>query len=239
MAPDDEADELLSCGGSDAELAAMVRRRLAGEPLAWIVGRVRFCGLDILVEPGVYVPRWQSEALVRRAVKLLPDDGAAVDLGTGTGAIACVLHEARPGAVVVGTELDPVAAGCARRNGATVFVGDLDEALPRELAVRVDVMVGVLPYVPHDALDLLPRDVREYEPQQALDGGRDGLELVARAVRRSSGWLRPGGWLLLEVGSDQIDAGTALFEASGFSELDVVEDGDGDARGVVGRRTPH
>jgi release factor glutamine methyltransferase len=238
VAPDDEADELLACGMADAELTAMVRRRLAGEPLAWIVGRVGFCGLDIFVDPGVYVPRWQSEALVRRAAELLPDDGVAVDLATGAGAIARVLHAARPGAVVVGTELDPVAADCARRNGVTVFEGDLDEALPEQLAAEVDVIVGVLPYVPHDALHLLPRDVREHEPHQALDGGRGGLELVSRAVLCADRWLRPDGWLLLEVGSDQIDAVTNLFGAAGFTDLDVVEDGDGDPRGVVGRWAP-
>ena len=99
----------------------MVERRLTGEPLAWITGRTVFCGLDVVVEPGVYVPRWQSEPLARLAAGLLPPAGAGVDLCCGTGALAMVMQAARPGARVVATEVDPVAVRCARRNHVVVF----------------------------------------------------------------------------------------------------------------------
>jgi len=89
--------------------------------------------------------------------------------------------------------------------------------------------------VPAGAMVTLPRDVRDFEPRLALDGGENGLEVVARAVRRSPRWLRPGGWLLLEVGSDQVDGASALLMAAGFGDPEVIEDGDGDPRGVSAR----
>ena len=236
MAADEEAAELLAVAPDDATLSALVARRTSGEPLAWITGTARFCGLDIVVEPGVYVPRWQSEAVARRAVDLLPAEGTAVDLCTGSGAIASVLQNARPLACVVATEIDPLASTCARRNGVDVREGRLFDPLPDELTGAVDVMVGVLPYVPTGALHLLPRDVLEFEPRLALDGGADGLDLVGEAVDGSGRWIRPGGWLLLEVGGDQVDVTRARFTTAGYETLIVVTDGDGDPRAVAGRR---
>ncbi|HZM56880.1 MAG TPA: HemK/PrmC family methyltransferase [Acidimicrobiales bacterium] len=232
MAAEEEADELLAAGG---DLDGLVARRLSGEPLAWVTGTARFCGLDLMVHPGVYVPRWQSETLARTAARLLPGHGTAVDLGTGCGAVAAVLRAAHPGARVMATEVDPVAAACARANGVHVLEGDLDEPLPGELEGGVDVLAGVLPYVPHGAMHLLPRDSADREPLVALDGGEDGLAVVARAVSASTRWVVPGGWLLLEVGADQCPATAALFEAADYVDLQVLEDGDGDRRGVCGR----
>jgi methylase of polypeptide subunit release factors len=102
---------------------------------------------------------------------------------------------------------------------------------------RVDVMVGVLPYVPDRALHLLPRDVQRFEPRLALDGGPDGLALVRIVVRRSPRWVRPHGWLGLEAGGDQVDEVVALFESVGYRDLGVLEDADGDPRAVCGRLT--
>ncbi len=175
VAADEEAVELVASAPDADSLEALVARRVAGEPLAWLTGTSRFCGTDVAVDPGVYVPRWQSETLAERAASLLPDRGTAVDLATGSGAIALVLSRRRPGARVVGTDVDPRAVACARRNGVTVLEGPLDDPLPDDLAGRVDVLCGVLPYVPTGALHLLPRDVLAYEPRRALDGGPDGL----------------------------------------------------------------
>ncbi len=204
VAAGEEAEELLAAADDTVDLRRMVERRLTGEPLAWITGRTVFCGIDVAVDPGIYVPRWQSEPLARLVVELLAPDGVGVDLCTGSGAIAMVMQADRPGARVVATEIDPVAVRCARRNGVAVYRGHLDRALPPDLAAGVDVMTGVLPYVPDDALHLLPRDVQRFEPRVALDGGRGGLESVTSVVGSSPSWLRPGGWLALEVGGDQV-----------------------------------
>ncbi len=235
VAAAEEAGELLATARDAADLRQKLERRLTGEPLAWVVGRAGFCGLDVAIEPGVYVPRWQSEPLALEAARLLPDTGLAVDLCTGSGAVAMVMASARPEARVVGTELDPVASRCARRNGVTTYEGWLDDPLPGELASAVDVMTGVLPYVPRTALHLLPRDVQRFEPRLALDGGEDGLDLVTVAVSRGPRWLRDGGWLLLEIGGDQVAGVTASMTKWGYVDVEALVDGDGDPRGVRGR----
>src|SRR5919109_3146373 len=167
----------LSRGGV-VSLDELVRRRLGGEPLAWITGSVRFCGARIRVRPGVFVPRPHTETLAIRASALLPDDGNCVDLCTGSGAVAVVVMAAHPGGNVVGTDIDPVAVACARENGVDARLGDLDEPLPHSLHGRVDVMTAVVPYVPTEALHLLPRDVLAHEPRRALDGGDGGTAML-------------------------------------------------------------
>ncbi len=229
----EEAQELAAAARGDRErLAQLVTRRTTGEPLAWITGGVEFCGLRVGVAPGVFVPRWQSERLAERAAELLPSRGRAIDLGTGSGAVACVLRDRRPAAEVIGTERDPLAAECARGNGVTVVVGDLFEGVPPDWRGTVDVVVGVLPYVPTAEIEFLPRDVRTFEPGLALDGGQDGLDLVRRAAAEASSWLRAGGRLLLEVGGGQPEVLAATLTATGFGPPEVMFDEDGDPRGL-------
>ena len=235
VAADDEAAELVAAAADADGLATMVARRVTGEPLAWITGSTVFCGRAVGVRPGVYVPRWQSESLATTAAGLLPETGTAVDLCTGSGAVALVLAAARPSARVLATEADPVAVACARANGVDVRHGDLDGPLPASLDGTVDVVSGVVPYVPAGALHLLPRDVVDHEPRSALDGGEDGLTLVRRAVAAGTRLLAPGGWLLLEAGGDQCPVVADLFTRAGFGAVRVLADGDGDPRAVCGR----
>jgi len=236
LGPAREADELIGAAAGDLDvLAAIVARRTEGEPLVWLTGSMTFADISLIVEPGVYVPRMQTEALARRAASLLPLTGVAVDLCTGAGAIAAVMAAARPRARVVATELDPTAARCARHNHVEVFEGSLDEPLPAVLARAVDVMTAVVPYVPTDAIRLLPRDVQAFEPRFALDGGTDGTDLLATVVRRAPRWLRPGGRLLLELGGDQAEPVGRSFEEHGFTDIDVMVDEYGDPRAIAGR----
>ena len=233
IAATQEADELIRAAeGDPVVLDDLVSRRVTGEPIAWLIGAVTFCGRDLYVEPGVYVPRRQTEPLARRAATLLPQGGVAVDLCTGTGAIAAVLAAAVPSTHVCATELDETAVRCARRNGVEVFEGFLDEPLPRALEHRVDVLTAVVPYVPTDSVRLLPRDVQTFEPRLALDGGIDGTELMVEVVRRSGRWLRPGSWLLLELGGDQAEPIGRLLDGLGFAETEVMADEDGDPRAI-------
>ncbi len=236
MAPYEEADELIDAAGGDTELLGrLVSRRVTGEPLAWVTGSVIFAGYRVAVHRGVYVPRWQTEALVRRAITLLPPDGLAADLCTGSGAIALALGRARPQARVVATDIDPLACRCAADNGVEVYPGHLAEPLPSELAGHFDVVVAVVPYVPSEELVFLPRDVREYEPLHALDGGPYGTSVLDQAVRAAAGLLRPGGSVLLEVGGDQDRALVGVLAESGFGPLVRHEDDEGDLRAIEAR----
>lgn len=232
LAAAEEAAELAGSARGDPEVfASFVERRTGGEPLAWITGRVSFCGCAVRIVPGVYVPRWQSEPLAERAAELLEVGGRAIDLGTGSGAIARVLLERRRGASVLGTELDPVAAACARGNGVRVAQGQLYDGVPISWLGTVDVIVGVLPYVPTGSLVFLPRDVRDFEPADALDGGTDGLDVVRRAVAGARRWLRGSDHLLMEIGGDQLDALAPDLEAGELDLVGALRDDEGDLRG--------
>lgn len=232
VAADVEARELVVGAPDPPTLAHWLERRERGEPLAWITGTTRFGAAHLRVAPGVYVPRPQSEELARRAEAALPPGGRAVDLCTGSGAVAAHLQARVPTATVLGIDNDPRAVACARGNGVLAVVGDLAD--PPVAVGRADVATVVAPYVPTDALPLLPADVRRYEPVAALDGGPDGLVLVRAAIGAARRILRPGGWVFLELGSDQ-DRAVAPWLA-GFAEAHPWYDADGDLRGVAARR---
>jgi release factor glutamine methyltransferase len=233
VAADEEADELLArAAGDDELLDALVARRLTGEPLAWITGSVAFCGLQIRVDPGVYVPRWQSELLAHRAVARLPADGTAIDLCTGAGAVAKTLIVNHPGARVVASDVDERAVACATANGVEVYRGDLFAPLPRGLEGRVDVVAGVVPYVPTPELPLLQRDTFTFETPLAYDGGDDGTAILRRVLTDSPRFLRRGGALLLELGGEQADELRDHLARLGYAGVSVLVDEDGDVRGI-------
>jgi release factor glutamine methyltransferase len=234
VAAEEEAAELIAFteGGRDV-LPTLIERRCQGEPLAWLVGAVQFCGLTVKLHPGVYVPRWQSEPLALAAVKHLPPTGLAVDLCTGSGAIAVVMADRRPKARVVATENEPLALACARDNDVEVYSADLSDGLPHHLVGSFDVVTAVVPYVPTGELRLLPPDTLRYEPIGALDGGHDGLVFLQRAALEAAALLRPGGVLLLELGGDEADRLAPALATHGFNEVTDLSDDEGDLRGVV------
>src|SRR4051794_419623 len=237
VAADEEAGELLDRAGGDAELLrTLAGRRLTGEPLAWITGSVEFCGLRIRIDPGVYVPRPHSEALARRAAARLPADGVAVEVCTGSGAIAKVLMASRPTARVVATEVDERAVACAGANGVTVYRGDLLAPLPAALEGCADVVVAVVPYVPAGELPLLQRDTFTFESPLAYDGGPDGTAVLRRVLREAPRFLRRGGAVLLELGGDQPGLLAGDLAALGYAGVEVIVDEDGDVRGIEAAR---
>lgn len=235
VAAEEEAAEILAAAGDvDATtLESCIRRRERGEPLAWITGTTRFCGRTIQVDPGVYVPRAQSQELARRAAGVLAAAGVgarAVDLCAGSGAIAAYLCAAAPEATVLAVDVDRRAAACARRNGVLAMVGDLGQSLTRR---SFDLVTAVAPYVPTDELRLLPADVIVYEPNRALAGGVDGLELVRQVVEAAADLLRPGGLLLAEIGGAQDRLLATTLDGHGFGEVATWRDEEGDLRGLA------
>lgn len=220
--------------GGEARLEDYVRRRAAGEPAEYILGSAVLAGRRVKVGPGVFIPRPWSADLVARAAQLLniAGDGTAVDLGTGSGAIALAISELAPRSHVWATEVDAEAVrwameNCADRPGVTVCQGDLYEGLPVSLRHRVDVIAGSLPYVPSGEMDGLPRDHVTNEPVQAFDGGETGLAVISRALNRAREWLRPGGHILMEIGAGEGPPATALAAAAGLADVVVHTDGGG------------
>lgn len=238
---EDEADLLISSAGTDAELLTMVDRRVDGHPLEHILGWAQFCGIRIALTPGVFIPRARTEFLASTAAALVGRPAAVVvDLCCGSGAVgAAIAAKHPPPASLYAVDIDPVSVVCARRNleplGARVYQGDLFGPLPDELRGGVDVLVANAPYVPTDAIDLLPREARLHEPRLALDGGHDGLDLLRRIAAEAPGWLAPGGRLLVEMSRNQSSSAARIMNQAGLAGS-VVHDDDLDATVVIGRR---
>lgn len=232
---EDEARILLAAAGSPAALDVLLARRVAGEPLEHVVGWAEFCGLRIAVGRGVFVPRRRTEFLAERAVALVGPGAVVVDLCCGTGAVAAAVLAAVPDAEVHAADVDPAAVALARRNlpGGHVHEGDLDAPLPAALRGRVDVLVANAPYVPTDAIALMPPEARLHEARAALDGGSDGTAIQQRVAAAASRWLAPGGHLLIETSDRQAPLTAAVMERNGLVARVVVDD-EREATVVIG-----
>jgi release factor glutamine methyltransferase len=212
-----------------------------------VLGWAELGGVRVALEPGVFVPRRRTGLMVAAAASLasaLPaGHGPLVllDLCCGSGAVAsAVAHAMRASGTAVdvtAADVDPVAVRCARRNlpGARVLQSDLVDALPDDLRGRVDVLTANVPYVPTAALALMPREAREHEPQVALDGGSDGLDVLRRVAAAAPTWLAPGGTLLVETSERQQPAAVAAMEHAGLVAT-VRTDDDLGAVVVLGTR---
>jgi release factor glutamine methyltransferase len=212
----------------------MVARRVAGLPLEQVIGWAEFCGLRIAVDPGVFVPRRRTEFLVRQAAALARPGAVFVDLCCGAGAIAAALARAVPAAQVHAADIDPAAIGCARRNvPGPVYHGDLFDPLPRALKGRVTILTANVPYVPTAEIAFLPPEARTHEPEVALDGGPDGLDILRRVAAQAPDWLAPGGHLLVETSEQQAPLAAAAFGAAGLAAR-VASSDDRDATVVIG-----
>ncbi|WP_027929800.1 putative protein N(5)-glutamine methyltransferase [Amycolatopsis thermoflava] len=232
---EDEARLLLEAA-SGPELDALTARRVAGEPLEQVLGWAGFRGLRIHVEPGVFVPRRRTELLVEEAARLAPPRPVAVDLCCGSGALGAALAAELDLAELHAADLDPAAVRCARRNvPGEVHEGDLYEALPAGLRGRVDLLVVNVPYVPTDAVALMPPEARLHEPQLALDGGADGLDIARRVVAGAPDWLAPGGHLLIETSERQAPALVRAASGAGLTARTVTSE-ELDATALVARR---
>lgn len=237
---EDEARLLAAGARTPDEFAALVDRRVTGLPLEHVLGWADFCGLRIAVDTGVFVPRRRTEFLVRQAAALAPRCPVVVDLCCGSGALGVALVAATGGhAELHAADVDPAAVRCARRNvipvGGQVYAGDLYQPLPATLRGRVDVLLANVPYVPTDEVALLPPEAREHEARLALDGGRDGLDVLRRVTAEAPRWLAPGGHLLVETGERQAPPAVGTFIRDGLSAR-LARSGESNATVVIGTR---
>ena len=213
-------------------------QRCHGVPLQYLTGEQQFFDLVLGASPGVFVPRPETEVVVERALEVVPDgDGSvAVDVGTGTGAIALAIKRFRPATRVLAIDRSGEAAAVARANASRhaldveVLEGDLLEPLPSDLRGMVDLVVSNPPYVSRDEYEALPPEVRA-EPYEALVGGTDVHRRLAEAA---PGWLRAGGWLVMEIGDEQAEEVRDVLAAR-FESVDVLPDLAGRDRVVRGR----
>lgn len=230
---------------ADAEVAAfeaLLARRIAGEPVAYLVGHRGFWTLDLQVSPATLIPRPETERLVELALERLPADRPLriADLGTGTGAIALSLASERPQARVVATDVSADALAVARANGVSNAVANVEfrhgswwAPLQGE---RFHLVASNPPYIADGDAHLVQGDLR-FEPPTALSSGADGLEAIREIVGDASTHLMPGGWLLLEHGWDQAAATRALMTAAGFVDVATETDLEQRDRVTLGRVT--
>jgi release factor glutamine methyltransferase len=230
-----------------ARFQELLARRAAREPLQYLLGWEDFHGLRLAVSPAVLVPRPETEGLVEWAVQVLAGRAApaVADLGTGSGAIACALARAIPDAEVLAVELAAGALAVASWNvrelglagRVRLLAGDLFAPLG-SLSGSLDLVVANPPYLPSAVIPSLPPEVSRHEPRAALDGGPDGLAVLRRIVAGAPAVLRPGGWLLLEIGEDQAGPLASLMAAEGFSGIRARRDLAGVERYIGGRWAP-
>jgi release factor glutamine methyltransferase len=223
-----------------------IERRYTGEPVAHITGSTDFRGLDLIVEPGVFVPRDSSEWLAEQAVRRLRKRKrpVLVDLASGMGTIALAVANEVPKAEVFGAELSPEGVKLARRNAkrfklqARFGAGDLFAPVPKRLRGKVDVITIHPPYVAKDELHDLPDEIKDWEPAHTLtDHSDDGLGLVRRTVEEAPDWLVKNGWVLMETDPDRARDVRKVMTGGGFRDVRSTKGGPIPiTRVIVGKR---
>lgn len=223
----------------------LLERRARGEPVPYIRGYEEFGGLRFSVGPGAFVPRQSTEFLARQAVRRLRGRRApiAADLATGVGAVAVVIAHEVPAATVYGTDIAPAALRLARANARAngvlnvrFMAGSLFHPLPPQLRGSFDVVASHPPYVPTSEVGDLPAEVAVFEPIDSLtDDSDDGLGLVRVLVSEARDWLKPGGWLCVEVASDAARSLRSMMSRAGYRDTQSTR-GSPYSRVLVGRR---
>ena len=225
--------------------ACAVSRRARREPLQRILGWEEFRGVRVRLTDSVLVPRPETETLVEWALALLPAPGArrllAIDVGTGSGCIACALASERADLDVVAVDVSPAAAAVARENVRALDLAGRVRVVAADLFaglrdIRADLIVSNPPYLPSALMPELPPEVRIHEPRLALDGGSDGLAVIRRIATAARPCLRPSGALVVETaGGDQASAAAALLCGAGWDQVVTRGDLVGIERFVAGR----
>lgn len=226
-----------------AEFEALLKRRLTGEPIAYIIGKREFYGLEFKVTPDTLIPRPDTETLVDAALEKIPQEKPCrvLDLGTGTGAIAIAIAKHRPMAQVTAVDTSPAALAVAQESARNLKVGNVQiarsdwfDALEGKI---FDVIVSNPPYIAEHDPHLDQGDLR-FEPMAALAAGEDGLQDIRQIISQARQHLEPRGWLMLEHGYDQCEKVAALMKMAGFSAISSSADLSGVFRVTLGQYLP-
>ncbi len=236
---EEEARLLAEAAHSREELERATERRVSGQPLEYILGWVEFFGLRLGIDEGVFVPRRRTQFLVREAIAHAASGASVLDLCCGCGAVGIAISSAIDGAELYAADIDPAAVANAKRNfdvfGGSVFEGDLFDPLPDALHGKVNILAANVPYVPTEAIALLPPEARDFEPTVTLDGGADGLDVLRRVAAEAPLWLAPGGHVFFETGADQAAAASGIVASFGLSAR-IVTSGHFHSTLIVGTR---
>ena len=233
-----DSDELLA--NEQAKIEALLQRRLAGEPIAYILGVREFYGLPLKTTPATLIPRPDTETLVEAALAKLPEGAAlrVLDLGAGTGAVALAIAQNRPNAQVTAVDFSAEALSVAKENALNLSLArvrlmqsDWFSCLQGE---KFDLIVSNPPYIAENDEHLKQGDLR-FEPITALASGEDGLNDIRRIIQEAPNYLNPNGWLMLEHGYDQAEKVAALLKLRGFSQVSHAQDLAGIQRVTFGR----
>ena len=236
---------LYTTPGIEAKVTDYLARRLRGEPVAYITGAWEFYGLPMTVTPDVLIPRMDTELLVDAAKSLLVGrkmDARILDLCCGSGCIACALGHELPASKLVAVDISASALEICRKNLAAnrlssrciTLQADATAAPPLSIGT-FDLIVSNPPYIASGEIIELDSSVRDYEPIWALDGGKDGLRFYKGILKYWKSLLRPGGFILFEVGEDQAQTVKDMVLAAGFAAADTRKDSQGTERVVIGR----
>ncbi len=231
---------------NEAELyRRLLKRRCSREPLAYILGKWDFMGLEFGVSSDVLIPEQDTENLVEEVMREVCDGDRILDLCTGSGCILLSLLNYSNGSTGVGTDLSEGAIAVAKENALKLGLsercdwkaGDLFEAVdPGE---KFDIIVSNPPYIRSETIGELAPEVRIHEPRMALDGGDDGLYFYKRIIPEAADYLRTGGMLFLEIGYDQAEQVGALMKDAGYYEVRTIKDYGGNDRIVCGIKSIH
>lgn len=225
-----------------AAFKALIKRRVEGCPVAYLVGYREFFLLRFEVTPAVLIPQPDTETLISEALTVLKGQAQprVLDLGTGSGCIAVTIAHQHHSAEVTATDISAQALEIAQRNAdrhapdrIRFAEGDLFAAVTA--GERFDLILSNPPYIAEGEFPDLPVEVREHEPRLALDGGPDGLAVVRELVHQAPAWLNPSGRLMIEIGYRQEEAVRGLFEAAGFANVATLRDRGGHPRVIRGQ----
>lgn len=229
------------------EFLSKMQKRSENYPIAYILGKKEFMGLDFYLEEGVLIPRPDTEIMIEYIIGYVEKNYRdkrinILDIGTGSGAIALSLAKFLPFSNIYGLDIDPLAIRISEENkkrlnidNAKFFIGDLFDALDKkETSKSFHIIVSNPPYIRKDHIETLQIDVKSFEPHRALDGGIDGLDFYRKITEGSGKYLKDKGLLIYEIGHDQGPMVRNILEDKGFTDLHIIKDLQGHDRVVVG-----
>lgn len=222
-----------------------IKRRVQGEPVQYITGEAAFRTIAVKVEPGVLIPRPETEVLVQAVIDRVGNGETLIaDICSGSGCIACALATELPDARVIATDISEQCVALTLGNAEVlglcerieVLQGDLCRVFPDELRGAFDAIVSNPPYIPHALLSALPAEVKDFEPMLALDGGGDGLAVFRELCLQARQWLKDAGLFAVELHEECLDEARVFAQETGYTDCEIIEDLAGKPRALVCRK---